>query len=191
MICAAVFAVEFNKTKQNSVSLPSESTCVLELTPWSPTPWGYHSFHFSLYLIYYQSLSLLDISHQHTNMFSISQIFTSSFDATSLSGYNSIPLLPFTGKLKRIVSTHTLHFLTSHSLTCSLLVNIRDDLHLAKSNEDFTILSFNPQQYRTCLVTAFCIFPWLPRQHIPVFPLPSVATLSQAIFLNPSSPPTF
>lgn len=74
------------------------------------------------------------------------------------------------------------HFLTSHSLTDLLsLDHIRDDLHLAKSNEYVTLLSLNSQQYCTCLAMTFCIFLWLPGHHIPVFLFSSVATPYQAI----------
>lgn len=109
-------------------------------------PQWFHSFHFSLYLIYYQSLSLLDISHHHTNMSSISHIFTSFFWSHIfiwLQAYSSAFLRKET---QRSLSAH-MPFTSSPLillLTCSLLVNIRDDLHLVKSNEDVPMLSSNP-----------------------------------------------
>lgn len=139
MICAASVA-ELSKTLS---LLTSEFTCALELTLRSL--WRVHTLHFSSYLINQQSLSIRYIAAAYKYVHYLPK-FSILFDLTSPSGYNSIPLLPFIGKLKRITSTHALQFLTSHSLTAvSSLVNVRSDLHFAKRNEDFTTLTLNSQ----------------------------------------------
>ena len=101
----------------------------------------------SLSLIYHQSLSLVDTSHQHTNMLIVSRIFKSFFDPTSSSATTPFLCFPSEGSSKEL--SHPFPSFPYLPYTHGLVLCCQHDHRLVKSNELFTVLLLNSQQHCT------------------------------------------